>query len=407
METPKKKEIQMAEKATPTTPESHALFNKKKSKLGVAEKKEGGAAEPKKKKKVIENHFVENENNFFSFPLYELTGSDDLVFVGGGGGAVSSGVPNMWGLFRWENDNLTKLRLENFDSHIVTNGCLHAGSRVVGVGKGRELHLFQLPKKHDQPLEKAVVYETEEAGGEDEDVEQKCCHVDPSGTYMAAGGSEGNLIIVDIKAGKILHKHKTDFPISKICMKKNGKDKTTVVLLSPLKVQVGWFSAAEVSFSAAVELSTLHDGRGAQFRGVTFAGDSLVVGIVSRGSKASYFATFSGSKSFGKFEGLFKTTAEPQTCIAASADGKLVASGTADGSVTVFGLDKHKFHRVMKTSPHTFFVSSVMFSPDGSHVLSSSGDRSLMIQKVRGEPNYAMWILIISLIVLLLAIYLK
>jgi hypothetical protein len=51
--------------------------------LGADEAK---AVEGKKKKKVIENHFLENDKNNFSFPLYELNCSDDVVFVGGGGG---------------------------------------------------------------------------------------------------------------------------------------------------------------------------------------------------------------------------------------------------------------------------------------------------------------------------------
>jgi WD40 repeat protein len=171
---------------------------------------------------------------------------------------------------------------------------------------------------------------------------------------------------------------------------------------------VGSFSAAKISFDDPIALSSLHDGRGAQFRGVTFAGAALVAGIVSRSTKSSFFATFSGKKSYSKFEGLFKTTTEPQTCLAASVDGSKVASGTADGSVTVFGLsESFKFRKLMQTQPHTFFVSSVCFSPDAGHILSSSGDRSLMIQKVQPQLNYPLWIALLSLLVLILAMYLK
>lgn len=97
---------------------------------------------------------------------------------------------------------------------------------------------------------------------------------------------------------------------------------------------------------------------------------------------------------------------DPQTCLCASSDGDLIATGTAEGSVSVFSAQTGR--RVMTTKPHSFFVSGVCFSPDGKHVLSVSGDCSLRARPVVQEKGgMTLWVVVLSLIVLLIAMFLK
>ena len=58
----------------------------------------------------------------------------------------------------------------------------------------------------------------------------------------------------------------------------------------------------------------------------------------------------------------------------------------------------------MSTKPHSFFVSGLAFSPDSTHVLSCSGDRTLVVQAVVQQQRPRNILALISLLVLLLAI---
>ncbi len=115
-----------------------------------------------------------------------------------------------------------------------------------------------------------------------------------------------------------------------------------------------------------------------------------------------------GGAAFGELQRVFATGHEPQTCLCASQDGSLLAAGSAEGAVSVWSL-KHGPELVMQTRPHSFFVSGVCFSPDGTHVLSVSGDRSLQTQLVvrrtshRGAAGLLM--LLLALAALLFAIF--
>jgi WD40 repeat protein len=97
---------------------------------------------------------------------------------------------------------------------------------------------------------------------------------------------------------------------------------------------------------------------------------------------------------------------DPQTCLCASSDGEWIGTGTAEGSVSVFSAQSGR--RVMTTKPHSFFVSGVCFSPDAKHVLSVSGDCSLRIRPVVQEKRgLTFWIILLSILVLVLAIFLR
>ena len=61
-------------------------------------------------------------------------------------GSVASGVPNMWGLFRWNKDKqeLTRVFLEQNGTNVVTNGAIAPNGKVVAIGRGRECLLVEI-----------------------------------------------------------------------------------------------------------------------------------------------------------------------------------------------------------------------------------------------------------------------
>ncbi|ELU36417.1 WD40 domain-containing protein [Rhizoctonia solani AG-1 IA] len=71
--------------------------------------------------------------------------------------------------------------------------------------------------------------------------------------------------------------------------------------------------------------------------------------------------------------GIFSVTFSP--------DGRLIASGSADGTICIF--NSHSGQLVLGPLPkHSNFVRSVVFSPDGKHIICGLGDRSVHVWRV-------------------------
>jgi hypothetical protein len=170
-------------KSDPDTPESHVQAAKKKRGVVASDTKEEG-----KTTRGKEPHSVEPDgSHFFSFPLYELSCAGNFVLVGGGGGggkavfvffcfvfffffrlpgSVASGVPNMWGVFGWQDksDSLKRLLLEHNGRSVVTNGVVSGDGKTVAIGRGRFCVINELKGN--------VVAVTREAQSEDDPAKQ-------------------------------------------------------------------------------------------------------------------------------------------------------------------------------------------------------------------------------------------
>ncbi len=393
MQTPVKNNGARAGASAPDTPESHVQAARK------------AAAPEKKEKKKQEPHVAEEDGHFFSFPLYELSAQRELFFVGGGGGSVASGVPNMWAVFQWmpTSDSLKKVALSSNGPAIVTNGVISPSLTHVAVGRGRNVALIELEDE-----KRAIEVETEPADKEGDEAEQKACCFSRNGKKLLCGGTSGRITVLDVSSLAVLFVDKTaEGPVTRLC---SSPHDDLVAALTPTCVRV--FSLAADGSLAVVarhEVAGLTGLRGAQLRGLAFAGTSsapvIAVGAVSRPEKRSQIVLVGGAR-YEEVARPVNTGNEPQTCLCSSQDGSLLATGTAEGSVAVYSV-KGSMRLVMMTRPHSFFVSGVCFSPDGTHVLSVSGDRSLLVQLVvqrtnRGTLGVA---LLLALLLLLLIAY--
>ncbi len=348
---------------------------------------------------------AEEGGHFFSFPLYELSAQRELLFVGGGGGSVASGVPNMWAVFQWmpTSDSLRRVALVSNGSAIVTNGVISPGLTHVAVGRGRSVALVELEGE-----KRTVEVETEPADKETDEAEQKACCFSRNGKRLLCGGSSGRITVLDVASLAVLYEDKSVAgPVTRLS---SSLHDDLVAALTPTCVRV--FSLAADGSLAVVarhEVAGLTALRGAQLRGLAFAGTSsapvIAVGAVSRSEKRSQIVLVGGAR-YEEVTRPVDTGNEPQTCLCASQDGSLLATGTAEGTVAVYSI-KGRMRLVMSTRPHSFFVSGVCFSPDGTHVMSVSGDRSLLTQPVvqrthRGTVGVAV---LLALLLLLLAVY--
>jgi WD40 repeat protein len=74
--------------------------------------------------------------------------------------------------------------------------------------------------------------------------------------------------------------------------------------------------------------------------------------------------------------------AAPVSCLAASADGGVVAAGLWNGDVQLF--DARENRQSLKIEAHNGYVSAVQFSPDGALLATAGNDRTLNLFDVRG-----------------------
>lgn len=85
------------------------------------------------------------------------------------------------------------------------------------------------------------------------------------------------------------------------------------------------------------------------------------------------------------------------TALAISTDTAMLASGASDGAVHIWRIDTGKCLRTLQTSAAASGVSSLAFSPEGSHVLSANDDGTCrefglrtarMLKEFRGHTSY-------------------
>ena len=371
----------------PDTPESHALRAKKQPVL-------------KSKKKTPPPHEEEDGRHYFSFPLYTLSMTGERVLVGGGGGSAATGVANMWAEFHWNSllNKLEKVRVVSHGDHIVTNAVLSPTDEdCVFIGRGLDTIML---RSGDQSS--ALVVDSEPRV--DDDSEQKTICLDASGKLFAVGGTGGDvrLYTVDKSSLNLVRTLVLGVPVTKIFLR-NG----LVVAIGAHQAKV-WREETLLATLNASDVAT-----GAQWRGGGLTRDSkLILGSFVRNVKSksimSHLAIFDISRKSVELKASVQSSQEPQTCVVLSADDSLVACGSSEGSVSIFSLRaKGKIQWLMNSQPHTFFVSGLCFSPDGSHVLSCSGDKSLVIQPVVQQQHLRHLLALFSLLVLLVAILFK
>jgi WD40 repeat protein/serine/threonine protein kinase len=100
-----------------------------------------------------------------------------------------------------------------------------------------------------------------------------------------------------------------------------------------------------------------------------------------RGWEHDYLFTlfYSNQRTYGSPH-TFRDDSPPLTSVAVSPDGKRIASGADEGTVSVWDVDTGK--RALTLRGHTESVASVAFSPDGKRLASGSQDETVKVWNV-------------------------
>lgn len=147
-----------------------------------------------------------------------------------------------------------------------------------------------------------------------------------------------------------------------------------------------------------------------RYRGCSFvpgAEEQLFVAhhLPGRGGRGGYKGASHLSRvesGTGKALRTAKVLATHHTAFAASHDGKHIALATGDGDLAVY--DAKSFSRVMlRTGVHELFITDVAFTPNDSHVLTTSGDYTFLRTRVEHDPSSPLrWVAVLLVLLALL-----
>lgn len=225
------------------------------------------------------------------------------------------------------------------------------GTHVATASDDRTARIWNLENGTSQTL----------SGHEDE---VWCAAYSPDGTKLATGGKDRSLRVWDIGSGKaqVLFGH-TKW-ISSIRFSPDGKWLVSQgVDEGVLLWKVGEEKGEQIASSTGNELS----------RGAVFSPDSRFVAYVEKSKlqlrdlETGKTDSFSGQTSYA-------------TAIAFSADGKLLATGAANGDVQLWST---KSGLARDFRGHKAAISEIAFLPDQSAIVSSSKDHTLRIVDIK------------------------
>jgi WD40 repeat protein len=181
-----------------------------------------------------------------------------------------------------------------------------------------------------------------------------------NGYFAASGDSGGVISLWDLKTWTLVEK-----------IKESRGDINAVAFSPDSKLLVSGGDAKEAVVWSLIDRKPIYKTKiRDKITSITFAGDSAVA--IGTDSKKVYFWDFTRDK-----DPIKKSTEKDVLCIAASPDGKQVATGSNDDAVTIWNSATGEKLRVLKG--HDNNVKAVIYSSGGKWLVSAGDDNKIII----------------------------
>eukprot|EP01124_Arcella_intermedia_P020445 TRINITY_DN27922_c0_g1_i1.p1 TRINITY_DN27922_c0_g1~~TRINITY_DN27922_c0_g1_i1.p1 ORF type:complete len:379 (+),score=58.80 TRINITY_DN27922_c0_g1_i1:12-1148(+) len=284
-----------------------------------------------------------------TFPPFSVECRDNRVFVGGGGGAGNTGIPNQ--LIQYETNNQGLFRTifnQDTEKKPVLSLKIHPSENLLACCVGKFCRIYSFTDEGT-----TLVKEWQTVFSEHRDAEQKVAVFSPNGKYLITGGTDGIQLYLTHNFVKI-----SDLSIHKFSIKDiewNYESSHIVVL--------GMKEGSLVKLSHSPKGSTVfefkvpsehHDFKKIRFSpsGVFFTSQNLGTRQASITKWGSYTKRMILSKTV--YRGFHHTAFD------ISADGAFLGLGSVKGDVTV--LSSNNLDILMSVLVHSFCISDIAFA---------------------------------------------
>ncbi|KAJ4709752.1 SEC12-like protein 2 [Melia azedarach] len=333
--------------------------------------------------------------------------NDYYVVLTGGGGEGRSGIRNavLLSHFDFTSNSLSDQPVAELrtGSDLPYRMAIHPRRDGIICAMQNSCRLFEWDEVDDTEVRKLSVKMSEKVLSQLEDVgQQLALAFDSEGATFATGSEDGNLRVFKWPSMEIILNESQDHAsVKDLSFSPDGKYLVSLGNRGPARV---W----DVTSSTVVaSLPKENDEFFASCRFSPIDGQNSVLYIAAITDKGGSIVTWN-TNSWKRIRSK-KVDREPISSFNVSADGKLLAIGTAQGDISIIDSSSMKVQQVIKKA-HLGIVTALAFSHDSRALVSASMDSSARVTLVEDKKKGGglnMWIIIFVVLLAMAAYILK
>ncbi|KAJ4709731.1 SEC12-like protein 2 [Melia azedarach] len=333
--------------------------------------------------------------------------NDYYVVLTGGGGEGRSGIRNavLLSHFDFTSNSLSDQPVAELrtGSDLPYRMAIHPRRDGIICAMQNSCRLFEWDEVDDTEARKLSVKMSEKVLSQLEDVgQQLALAFDSEGATFATGSEDGNLRVFKWPSMEIILNESQDHAsVKDLSFSPDGKYLVSLGNRGPARV---W----DVTSSTVVaSLPKENDEFFASCRFSPIDGQNSVLYIAAITDKGGSIVTWN-TNSWKRIRSK-KVDREPISSFNVSADGKLLAIGTAQGDISIIDSSSMKVQKVIKKA-HLGIVTALAFSHDSRALVSASMDSSARVTLVEDKKKGGglnMWIIIFVVLLAMAAYILK
>eukprot|EP00163_Fabomonas_tropica_P025939 TRINITY_DN4591_c0_g1_i2.p1 TRINITY_DN4591_c0_g1~~TRINITY_DN4591_c0_g1_i2.p1 ORF type:complete len:392 (+),score=55.08 TRINITY_DN4591_c0_g1_i2:72-1247(+) len=307
------------------------------------------------------------------------------IVYGGGGGKSKTGIPNLLvhaAIDASKGLCTTKARVDPDDA-VMALDC-HPTQSIIACAVGTDIKLFKL---------KDNKFTAGQRLGGEAGQNVRVVKFSPDGSYLVGAGEAGFITLYSYPSCKRVGSfsgHSESEPVIDVDFNPRSLLLATVSWDKTVRVWRARAAAKSSTQEPCLQVMKLDEGKfqGYTFRGVRFhpRDANVLFTLQSKSKNSAYVTRWERSKPEGPFEATISGAVHsaPLVSFAISPDGHTLGAGSSEGHVVT--VDSTTVQPLTMQLQHSFFVSSLAFSPDSLLLATSGGDQQLRFLPVSTAP---------------------